>query len=66
MYAKILKRPTKNISKILLKAIYGKERTQILLEGRQVSPTRTLSYGFTFEYCDIEKALRHLLNCKLV
>lgn len=65
MHAKILKKPIKKIPRILLKTMYGKERTQLILEGRQVFPTRTLSYGFTFEYCEIEKALRHL-SCKLV
>lgn len=58
----MLKRSTKlNINETILKTIYGKERSKLLLEGKQVLPTRTLMCGFQFEYCEIEKALKHLL-----
>lgn len=62
MYTQILRRPVKlKNSESLLKIIFGKERTTLLLEGRQVLPTKTVDSGFQFQYCEIQDALKHLL-----
>jgi len=61
-HAKILGTSVKlNMPKTVLIVVFGIERTKLILEGRRVLPTKTLSYGFTFEYGEIEKALKHLL-----
>jgi len=61
MYAQIMKKSIYHIPKTALMTIYGKERTKLILEGRKVLPKRTINYGFKFEYCEVEKALKHLM-----
>ncbi|XP_026811296.1 epimerase family protein SDR39U1-like, partial [Rhopalosiphum maidis] len=51
-----------NTPKILLKTMFGEERTKLILGGRKVLPMGTLDYGFNFQYCEIESALRNILN----
>lgn len=41
--------------------MYGKERSELLLNSRQVIPLKTQEVGFQFEYSEIENALKHLL-----
>lgn len=49
------------IPRTILLGVYGKERSDVILKGREVTPEHTMSCGFQFEYQDIEKALKHLL-----
>lgn len=51
-----------SIPRMLLKTAFGEERTKLILEGRKVSPTRTLNCGFKFQYCEITDALKNLLG----
>jgi len=51
-----------NTSRTLINSIFGEERSNLLLEGRRVLPTRTLDCGFKFQYCEIEDALRSILS----
>ncbi len=44
-----------------LKAVLG-DMASILLTGQRVVPTRLLEQGFTFNYPDLEAALRNILN----
>jgi len=46
---------------MLLNTVYGEERTNLILEGRQVLPSRTLNCGFKFKFCEIEDALKNVL-----
>jgi len=50
-----------NIPRMLLKTIFGEERTKLILEGRKVLPIRTLNYGFKYQYCEIKDALKNVL-----
>ncbi|XP_025199359.1 epimerase family protein SDR39U1-like [Melanaphis sacchari] len=62
IYTLMSKKPSMilNTPRILLKTIFGEERTQLILEGRKVLPTRTLESGFKFQYFEIEDALRNI------
>jgi NAD dependent epimerase/dehydratase family enzyme len=51
-----------NLPQRILIAIYGKERSKLILKGRQVIPMRTLQYGFKYEYREIIKALENILR----
>lgn len=51
-----------NISRTSLKIVFGEERTKLMLEGRKVLPIRTLNFGFEYQYCDINKALKNVLG----
>lgn len=51
-----------NIPRTLLKIVFGEERTKLMLGGRKVLPIRTLNYGFEYQYCDINDALKNLLG----
>lgn len=51
-----------NLPQIILRTIYGKERTKLLIRGSQVIPMRTLQYGYKYKYGEINKALDNILK----
>lgn len=58
---KILNRPfVLNIPEYLIKLIFG-EQSQMILSSQRVIPKRLLELGFTFEFENIEKALRSII-----
>ncbi len=59
--AKVLDKPLilPNVPAFALKMMLG-EMAEIVLEGVRVAPERTLETGFTFQFPDLEGALRHL------
>lgn len=46
----------------LIKAIVGKERSTILLLGQRVKPSRTLEYGYRFQFAELSTCLDDLLQ----
>jgi NAD dependent epimerase/dehydratase family enzyme len=47
--------------KWLVRAVVGKERASILLEGQHVVPRRTLEAGYRFRYPTVQGAMADLL-----
>lgn len=61
--AKRLRRPVVwSVPPWLVRALVGKERAKVLLEGQNVKPRRTLAAGFRFAYGDIDSALDNLVK----
>jgi uncharacterized protein (TIGR01777 family) len=59
---KVISRPTiAPVPGFVLKLLFG-EMSQILLEGKSVSPQSTLKSGFTFKYPKLNDALENLLH----
>lgn len=44
----------------IMKAVYGKERAKIILEGQRVVPERTIESGYEYKYPDILSACKNL------
>ena len=60
-FAQILRRPIVwSVPKRVVEFIVGKERSSILLQGQLVKPTRTLESGFSFDFPEIDSALKDL------
>jgi uncharacterized protein (TIGR01777 family) len=60
---KVLKRPTlMPVPDFALKALFGEMADAILLGSTKVLPSKLEATGYTFQYPDLEGALRHVLN----
>ncbi len=46
----------------LIKGVVGKERSTILLLGQRVKPSRTLEYGYRFQFAELSDCLDDLLS----
>jgi uncharacterized protein len=59
---RVLNRPSwLPVPEFALELLLG-EGAQVVLQGQEVLPTRTLSTGFSFQYPDLEPALRQFLT----
>lgn len=59
---KVLNRPSwLPVPDFALEAMLG-DGAQVVLEGQQVLPKRTLSTGFTYQYAEVKAALHEILN----
>lgn len=47
---------------MVVRAVVGRERSSILLEGRLVVPRRTLESGYVFRFPTVEAAFNDLLE----
>jgi uncharacterized protein (TIGR01777 family) len=60
--ARVLSRPAVfPVPRLALKAVFG-EMADLLLESTRVVPVAAQAAGFSFEYSDLESALRQILN----
>eukprot|EP01135_Chromosphaera_perkinsii_P003257 Nk52_evm32s239 gene=Nk52_evmTU32s239 len=45
-----------------VKAVYGEERSELLLVGAKIKPQKALETGYKFKYPDLQTALKQLCN----
>jgi len=65
-FARRLRRPVLwSAPPALVRALVGRERASILLEGQQVRPRRTLALGYRFRFPAIDEALDDLVRVTL-
>lgn len=59
---KVLGRPTfLSMPQSIIRLIFGEMADALLLASQRVQPTRLLDTGFTFQFPEVEAALRHLI-----
>jgi NAD dependent epimerase/dehydratase family enzyme len=59
----VLHRPAvATVPEFAVKLMFGEMGEETLLSGQRVLPRRLLEAGFTFDFPDLEKALRHELG----
>uniref|UniRef100_A0A8C5S9T9 Short chain dehydrogenase/reductase family 39U member 1 n=1 Tax=Laticauda laticaudata TaxID=8630 RepID=A0A8C5S9T9_LATLA len=59
----VLKRPAfLPLPGFVVKAVFGSERSTMLLDGQRVLPKRTLESGYTFAFPDLSSALQDILD----
>lgn len=57
-----LKRPTVfTVPKFILKFVLGQMANELLIEGKQILPSKAIASGYSFEYSDINAALKNIL-----
>lgn len=49
------------VPRIILKLLFGKEMSEMLLEGSRVSSAKIEKAGYSFKYRKVEEALKDLL-----
>jgi hypothetical protein len=59
---KVLRRPSFVAAPGFMIKLVLREFGSVILEGQRVIPRKLLKYGFTFQYPDIENALRNILS----
>jgi uncharacterized protein (TIGR01777 family) len=60
---RVLRRPTVlPVPSSVLRLVLGEVADELLLSSQRVLPTRLLASGFTFQFPDLESALRHVLG----
>ncbi|MFN6944178.1 MAG: TIGR01777 family oxidoreductase [Cytophagaceae bacterium] len=65
--AHILHKPTimPNVPAFILKLMMGTERAEVLLGGQKVSCKKLQDSGFSFQYPELDTALKNILNNKI-
>ncbi|XP_039308383.1 epimerase family protein SDR39U1 isoform X3 [Solenopsis invicta] len=63
VFAAAIKRPAViPLPSFFLEILFNKERAKIMLEGQKVIPKRVTELGFQYQYPDIEKACKQLVQ----
>lgn len=59
---KVLKRPTLfTVPSFMVKLIFG-EGSSVILDSKEVYPSKLLEHGYTFKYAGFEEAVRDIIN----